>query len=83
MRQAQNTDTHALNQSLLINTFGIHLEPGCKSHGQIIHYRIAKNVQKQETILLYFQTNDPDRISCSLATVLYTTNRLNVTKDSG
>ena len=77
MRQAQNTDTHALNQLgiskivrqsdpilLKINTFDIHLEPGCKSHGQIIHYRIAKNVQKQETILLYFQTNDPDRISC-------------------
>ena len=42
MRHAQNTDTHALNIggcpkivrhcdpiSLLINTFGIHLEPGC------------------------------------------------------
>ena len=54
MRQAQSTDTHALNQlgvsrnnptSLLINTFGIHLEPECKSHQQIIHYRTAKNVQ--------------------------------------
>ena len=41
MRQAQNTDTHALNQlgvsrysdpiSLLISTFGIHLQPGYKS----------------------------------------------------
>ena len=40
--------------SLLINTFGIHLEPGCKSHKQIIHYRTAKNVQKQATVLLYF-----------------------------
>ena len=67
MRQAQSTDTHALNQlgvsqivphcdpiSLLISTFGIHLEPGCKSHEQIIHYRTAKNVQKQATVLLYF-----------------------------
>ena len=67
MRQAQNTDTNALNQlgcpkivrpsdliSLLIHTFGIHLEPGCKSHGQINHYRTDKNVQKQNTILLYF-----------------------------
>ena len=40
--------------SLLINTFGIHLEPGCKSHKQIIHYRTAKNVPKQATLLLYF-----------------------------
>ena len=67
MRQAQNTDTYALNQlgcpkinrpsdliSLLIHTFGIHLEPGCKSHEQIIQYRTAKNVQKQTTVLLYF-----------------------------
>ena len=70
MRQAQNTDTHALNQlgcpkivchcdpiSLLINTFGIHHEPGCKSHEQIINYRTAKKVQKQATVLLYFKTN--------------------------
>ena len=67
MRQAQNKDTHALNQlgvsqivrhcdpvSQLINTFGIHFEPGCKSHEEIIHYRTAKNVQKQATVLLYF-----------------------------
>ena len=32
--------------SLLINTFGIHLEPGCKSQEQIIHYRTDKNVPK-------------------------------------
>ena len=68
MRQVQNTDTHALNQlgcpkivrhcdpiSLLVNTFGIHLEPGCKSHGQIIHYRTAKNVQKQATVCSIFR----------------------------
>ena len=41
---------------LLINTFDIHLQPGCKSHGQIIHYRTAKNVQKQATVILYFHT---------------------------
>ena len=40
--------------SLLINTFGIHLEPGCKSYGQIIFYRTAENVPKQATVLLYF-----------------------------
>ena len=40
--------------SLLINTFGIHLEPGYKSHEQIIYYRTAKNVQKQAIVLLYF-----------------------------
>ena len=40
--------------SLLISTFDIHLEPGCKSHGQIIHYHTAKNVQKQATVLLEF-----------------------------
>ena len=43
--------------SLLLNTFGIHLEPGCKRHEQIIHYRTAKNVKKQEIVLLYFWTN--------------------------
>ena len=43
--------------SLLINTFGIHLEPGCKSHEQIIHHRTAKYMQKQATVLLYFRTN--------------------------
>ena len=31
---------------MLISTFGIHLEPGCESHGQIIHYCTAENVQK-------------------------------------
>ena len=41
--------------SLLISTFGIHLEPGCKSQGQIIHYRSAKNVQKQATVFLHFR----------------------------
>ena len=43
--------------SLVINTFGINLEPECKSHEQIIHYRTDKNVQKQATVLLYFSTN--------------------------
>ena len=33
--------------SLLINTFGIHLEPGCKSNDQIINDRTAKNVHKK------------------------------------
>ena len=42
--------------SPLINTFGIHLEPRCKSDEQIIYYCTAKNVQKQATILLYFLT---------------------------
>ena len=42
--------------SLLISTFSIHLEPGCKSHGQIIYYCTANNVQKQATVFLYFQT---------------------------
>ena len=37
---------HSDQISLLINTFGIHLVPGCKSHGQITHYRTAKNVKK-------------------------------------
>ena len=46
---------HSDPSSLLINTFDIHLEPGCKSHGQIIHYHTAKNVQKQATVLLYFK----------------------------
>ena len=55
--------------SLLINIFGIHLKPGCKSHEQI-HYRTAKNVQKQATVLLYFLDEflwiDPGGISSSL-----------------
>ena len=48
---------HCDSISLLINIFGIHLEPGCESRGQIIHYRTAKNVQKQATVLHYFSTN--------------------------
>ena len=40
--------------SLLISTFGIHFGLGCKSHGQIIHYRTAKNVPKQATVFLFF-----------------------------
>ena len=32
--------------SLLINTCGIHLEPECKRHEQIIYYPTAKNVKK-------------------------------------
>ena len=31
--------------SLLINTFGIHLQPGWKSCEQIVHYHTAKNVK--------------------------------------
>ena len=55
--------------SQLINTFGIHLEPGCKSHEQIIHYRTAKNVQKQASFALFldeFLSSHPEGISCSL-----------------
>ena len=40
--------------SLLINTFGIHLDPGYKSYEQIIDYRAEKNVQIQAIVLLYF-----------------------------
>ena len=56
MRQVRNTDTHALNHwgrpkivphsdpiSLLISTFGIHLQPGYKSHSQVNHYRLLKS----------------------------------------
>ena len=64
----KKTDTHALNYSwgcakivrncdplsLLMNTFSIHLEPGCKSHGQIIHCRNAENVQKTGDSLALF-----------------------------
>ena len=50
------TVRHSDPISLLISTFGIHLEPGCNSHEQIIHCRTAKNVQKQATVLLYFYT---------------------------
>ena len=68
MCQVQNTDTlHSISWgcpkivchcdpiSLLINTFGIHLEPGCKSHEQIIHYRTAKNVQKRRQFCSIFR----------------------------
>ena len=58
--------------SLLISTFGIHLEPGCKSQGQIIHYRSAKNVQKQATVFLHFRQvliTWPRGYFCSLTSV--------------
>ena len=40
---------------LLINTFGIHLEPGCKSHEQIIHYHTAKNVLNKRQFCSIFR----------------------------
>ena len=46
----RNSDTI----SLLISTFGIHLEPGYKSYEQIIDYDAEKNVQIQAIVLLYF-----------------------------
>ena len=70
MLQAQNTDTHARISwgcpkivchcdpiSLLINTFGIHLEPGCKSHEQIMHYHTAKNVLNKRQFCSIFRRN--------------------------
>ena len=39
---------------LQISTFGIHHEPGCKSHGQMIYYRTVKNVPKQATVFLLY-----------------------------
>ena len=36
--------------SLLINTFGIHLDPGYKSYEQIIDYGAEKNVQIQAIV---------------------------------
>ena len=46
MSQAQNPKIvhHCDPMSLLINTFGIRLESGYKSHEQIIYYRTAKSV---------------------------------------
>ena len=40
--------------SLLINSFGIHLERVFKRHEQIIDYRNDKNVLKKATVFLYF-----------------------------
>ena len=34
-------------------TFGIHLEPGCISHGQIIHYRTAKCPKTSDSFALF------------------------------
>ena len=45
------------NPVSLLTHLASHLEAGCKSHGQIIHYRTAENVQKQATVFLYVQTN--------------------------
>ena len=45
---------HCDSISLLINTFGIHLDPGYKSYEQIIDYRAEKNVQIQAIVFLYF-----------------------------
>ena len=58
------------NPVSLLTHLASHLEAGCKSHGQIIHYRTAKNVTKQVTVLFYFYMNfDPGGISCSLTRV--------------
>ena len=50
--------------SLLINTFDIHLEPGCKSHEQIIYYHAAKKCPKTNefcSIIRRFLLNWPGR----------------------
>ena len=39
--------------SLLISTFGIYLEPRCKSHGQINHFHSDKKMFKKKKLLLY------------------------------
>ena len=44
------------NGSPPLSTFGIHLEPGCKSHGQIFHFHAAENVQKEAIVLLLLLT---------------------------
>ena len=46
---------HSNSVSLLSSTFSIHLDPECKSHGQIIHYRTAENVQKPAAVFSLFQ----------------------------
>ena len=59
---------HSDPSSLLISTLA-HFEPGCKSRGQIIHYRTAKNLQKQTTVLSLSDELlqiDPENSSCSL-----------------
>ena len=62
MRQAQNTNTHALNQlgasqknsqADPISKCGSHSESGCIGHYQIIHFHTAKKIQKQATVLLF------------------------------
>ena len=50
--------------SLLINTFGIHLEPGGKSHEQIIHYltlKMSKNKRQFCSIFRRILIKSPGR----------------------
>ena len=54
--------------SLLISTFGIHHEPGCKSHGQIIYYcllKLSKNKRQFCSIFRRILSIDPEDISCA------------------
>ena len=83
MRQAQNTDTYALNQleggggkivrhcdpiSLLINTFGIHLEPGCKSYEKSFIIALLKMSKNKRQFCSIFRRVHPEEISCNLTT---------------
>ena len=85
MRQTQNTDQHSISWgcqksppppgpiSLVISTFCIHLEPGCESPDQIIHFHMAKSnkcPQKRREIfslvLAQFLLIDPELFPGSL-----------------
>ena len=68
MRQALNTDTHALNQLgvwlatlIQFHCWLAHLASifslDVKSHGQIIHYRSTENVKKQASFSLFLDEN--------------------------
>ena len=49
---------------LLINTFAIHLEPGCKSHEQIVHYltlKMSKNKRQFCSIFRRILIKSPGR----------------------
>ena len=55
--------------SLPISTFGIHLQPGFISRGQIIHQRTVKMLKASDMFALFLDEClliDPEGVSCSL-----------------
>ena len=88
MRQAQNTDTHALTQPrlsqnispvcssfVLVIACDMHLESKSEKRAKALIYTQLKNIQIQSTLFRYFQTNSY-KLTSDLFTVIWSVFKL-------